>query len=88
MSKRIKWNNVFKASLTGGHVAKGTLIPQLLRKLFHADVSAKNTISCSSCDQEVPPALLLTSCSLDGWLDDYDVRKTEPALNVQPSPDA
>lgn len=85
-----------KSSLTGGHVAKralilqlsakGTLVLQLLRKLFHSDVSAKNIISCSSCDQEAPPALLLPSFHLAGWLDDYKVRKNRactecPALS-------
>lgn len=85
-----------KSSLIGGHVlkgtlilqlsAKGTLILQLLKKFFHSDISAKNIISCSSCDQEAPLALLLPSFCLAGWLDDYKVGKNRactecPALS-------
>ena len=48
------WDKVFEGFIKGQpHClsAKGTLILQLLGKAFHSDISAKYTISCSSCDQ-------------------------------------
>lgn len=68
------------------HLSARKLILQHLRKPFHSDISAKNSISCSPCEQEAPLALLspvlqspdspvLSPVSSSLQLDDYKVRK-------------